>query len=133
MHCVRLRRLELLANYGDYEVSGAALRLGTSEIWLTISDKLTDTNIDDLRKDINVSCGILGIDSKHMLWLMKEWGERKHIFHNQIRQYISKCYWHELATQLCRDLKELPYVVPETQTAVKYERVLLIIQKEYCR
>ena len=66
-----------------------------------------------------------------MLWLIKEWAERNRIFHNQIRQYISDCHWARLAEQVCRDLKELLNVAPDSDTAANYEKVLLSIQNEY--
>ena len=151
-HYVKLRRLELLANYGDYlgqelqeiradlkaaaagagsEVREAALELGPPKTWLTIADELAGANMGDLCKHVYIACGVLGIDANHMLWLIKEWGERNRIFHNQIRQYISNCHWVHLAEQLCRDLKELLNVTPDPDTAVNYEKVLLSIQNEY--
>ena len=149
---IKLRRLELLANYGNYlgqelqeiradlkaaavdassEVQEAAMRLGPPKTWLNIASELAGADITDLRKHVDVACGVLGIDSIHMLWLIKEWAERNRIFHNQIRQYISECHWGSLADQICRDLKELLNVAPDSDTAAKYEKVLLNIQNEY--
>jgi hypothetical protein len=149
---VKLRRLELLANYGDYlgqelqeiradlkaaatgassEVREAAQELGPPKTWLAIADELAGANIDDLRKHVYIACGVLGIDPIHMLWLIKEWGDRNRIFHNQIRQYISDCRWARLAEQVCCDLKELVNVAPDPDTAANYERVLLSIRNEY--
>ncbi|KAL9133070.1 MAG: hypothetical protein Q9175_005747 [Cornicularia normoerica] len=152
MRYVKLRRLEFLANYGDYlgqelqniradlkaaavdadsEIRTAALELAPPKTWLTIADELAGTDMADLRKQATVACGVLGIDSVHMLWLIKEWAERNRIFHNQIRQYISDCHWNLLAEQIYRDLKELLHVAPDEDTAAKYEKVLLSIQNEY--
>lgn len=153
MHYVKLRRLELLANYGDYlgqelqeiradlkaaaatgassAVREAVLELGPPKTWLTIADELAGANMGDLRKHVYIACGVLGIDPNHMLWLIKEWAERNRIFHNQIRQYISDCHWSRLAEQVCRDLKELLNVAPDLDTAANYEKVLLSIQNEY--
>jgi len=152
MYYVKLRRLELLANYGDYlgqelqeiradlnaaatsagsELRDAALKLGPPTTCLTIADELASANMADLHKHVCIACGVLGIDPNHMLWLIKEWGERNRIFHNQIRQYISECHWGRLAEQVCRDLKELHNVAPDTDTAANYEKVLLSIQNEY--
>lgn len=149
---VKLRRLELLANYGDYlgqelqeiradlkaaaagassEVREAALELGPQKTWLTIADELAGANMGDLRKHVYIACGVLGIDPNHMLWLITEWAERNRIFHNQIRQYVSHCHWARLAEQVCRDLKELLNVAPDQDTVAKYENVLLSIQNEY--
>jgi hypothetical protein len=149
---VKLRRLELLANYGDYlgqelqeiradlkaavvgassEVQTAAASLGPPKTWTTIADELTDANMSDLRKNVYVACHVLGIDPNHMVWLIGEWAERNRIFHNQIRQYISECRWPRLAEQICRDLKELLNVAPDPDTAANYEKVLLSIQNEY--
>ena len=151
MHYVKLRRLELLANYGDYlgqelqeiranlkiaatgagsELRDTALELGPPKTWLTITDELAGANMGDLRKHVYVACGVLGIDPNHMLWLIKEWGERNRIFRNQICQYISECHWGRLAEQVCRDLKELLNVTPDSDTAANYEKVLLSIQNE---
>ncbi|MCJ1306219.1 hypothetical protein MMC08_009037 [Hypocenomyce scalaris] len=152
MHYVKLRRLELLANYGHYlgqqmqeiradlkaaatdadsEVREAALELRPLKTWLTIADELAGANMNDLRKNVYIACGVLGIDPNHMLWLIKEWAERNRIFHNQIRHYVSDCHWARLAKQVCRDLKELLNVAPDPATAANYEKVLLSIQNEY--
>ncbi|MCJ1481905.1 hypothetical protein MMC06_002066 [Schaereria dolodes] len=152
MHYVKLRRLELMANYGNYlgqelqeirvdlkaaatgagsEVGEAALELRPPKTWLTIADELAGANVGDLCKHVYIACGVLGIDPNHMLWLIKEWGRRNRIFHNQIRQYISNCHWSSLAEQICRDLKELLNVAPDPDTATNYEKVLLSIQNEY--
>lgn len=152
MYYVKLRRLELLANYGDYlgqelqeiradlkaaatgvgsEARDAALQLGPPKTWLTIADELAGTNMGKLRDHVYIACGVLGIDPYHMLWLIKEWAERNRIFHNQIRQYISNCHWGRLAEQVCRDLKELLNVAPDSDATVNYEKVILSIQNEY--
>lgn len=153
MHYVKLRRLELLVNYGDYlgqelqeiradlkaaaatgvrsELREASQELGPPKTWLTIADELASADMGDLRKHVYIACGVLGIDPNHMLWLIKKWAERNRIFHNQIRQYISDCHWSRLAEQVCRDLKELLNVAPDPDTAANYEKVLLSIQNEY--
>ena len=152
MGYIKLRRLELLANYGDYlgqelqeiradlkaaatgagsEVREAAQELGPPKTWLNIADELAGANMGDLRKNVFIASGVLGIDPYHMIWLIKEWGERNRVFHNQIRQYISNCHWGRLAEQVCRDLKELLNVATDADTAANYEKVLLSIQNEY--
>lgn len=152
MHYVKLRRLELLVNYGDYlgqklqkvqadlkaattgagsELREAAHQLGPPKTWVTIADGLAGANMGDLHKHVYIACGILGIDPNHMVWLIKEWAERNRIFHNQIREYISHCHWARLAEQVCRDLKELINVAPDQDTAANYEKVLLSIRNEY--
>ena len=149
---IKLRRLELLANYGDYlgqelqdiranlkaaatgagpDLKEAAVELGPPKTWLTIADELAGANMGDLQKHVYIACGVLGIDPNHMKWLIQEWAERNRIFHNHIRQYISECHWPRLAKQICRDLKELLSVTPDPDTAAKYEKVLLSIQNEY--
>ena len=76
MHYVKLRRLELLANYGDYlgqelqeirldlkaaatgagsEVREAALELGPPKTWLTIADELAGASMGDLRKHVYIA------------------------------------------------------------------------------
>ena len=152
MQYVKLRRLEFLANYGDYlgqelqlfradlkkaaigntfEIEEAAQELGPPKTWLAIAEELAGTDMADLRKHVSVACGVLGIDSQHMLWLIQEWAERNRVFHNQTRQYISDCHWGSLAKQICRDLRELANVAPDSETAEKYEKVLVSIQNEY--
>lgn len=152
MHYVRLRRLEFTANYGDYlgqelqgiradlkeaakgassEIRSATRESGPPKTWVAIDDELAGANMADLRKHVNVACDILGLDSQHMVWLIKEWAERNRIFHNQIRQCISDCHWTKLAEQICRDLKDLINVAPDEDTARYYEKVIVNIQEEY--
>ena len=149
---VKLRRLEFLANYGDYlgqdlqeiradlkaaaigassAIRQAAIELGPPQSWLDIADQLAGEDVNNLRKHMIVACGVLGIDACHMSWLIQERAERNRMFYNQIRQHISDCHFSSLAEQICRDLKELLNVAPDQETAVKYERVLLSIQEEY--
>jgi len=151
IHYVKLRRLELLASYGDYlgqklqesradlkaaaasacsEVEEAAYELGPPKPWVNIADELAGADMDDLRKHVYIACGVLGIDPNHMLWLIKEWADRNRTFLNQIRQYISDCHWPALAEQVCRDLKELLNVT-DPDTAANNEKALLSIQNEY--
>lgn len=152
MQYVRLRRLELLANYGDYlgqelqdirsdlkaaasgsdsDIQNASRNLGPPKQWTAIADELAGADPADLRKHVAVACGVLGIDSEHMLWLIEEWAQRNRLFHNSIRQYISDCHWHLLAEQISRDLAELLNVATDADSAAKYEKVVLNIQNEY--
>lgn len=152
MSYLKLRRLELLANYGDYlgqelqeiradlkaaaigassDVREVAIRLGPPKSWIDIAEQLDSEDMSNLRQHVDVACGILGIDSNHMLWLIKEWAERNRFFHNKIRLYISDCHFNSLAGQIHRDLKELQNVAPDQETAKQYERVLINIRDEY--
>ena len=153
MYYVKLRRLEMLANYGDWlgqelqeiraklksaaqdsgstELREAQLELGPPRQWVEIAEELAGLNADNLRKHVYVTCGTLGIDPKHMLWLIDVWGERNRVFHNYSREYIKQCQWHSLAQQACRDLKEILNVAPDEATAQNYEKVILSIQSEY--
>ena len=155
MNYVKLRQLELLAHYGDYleheaslfradlkeaasgvhsdnsEIRAASRGLSGPSTWTDIADKLAGADVTGLRKNVYGACDALGIDPEHMLWLIEEWAQRNRVFHNSIRQYISECRWHYVAKQICHDLKELPNVAPDHDTAVKYERVLLKIRSDY--
>lgn len=153
MFYVKLRRLEMLANYGDWlgqelqeiraklksaaqesddpELREAHFELGPPKTWVAISEELTGANPENLRKYVYITCGALGIDPNHMLWLINEWGDRNRMFHNHSREYIAQCQWHNLAQQTCRDLKELLNVAPDEVTAQNYEKVILTIQSEY--
>ena len=150
---LKLRRLEFRANYGDYigqepqdiraklkaaastnaspEVEKAVMKLGLRPTLLIVADELASTDVAGLRKLVDIACSVLGIDSDHILWLIKEWGERNRVFHIQIRQYIIDCRWSRLADQICRDVKELLNVAPNGDTAANYEKVFLSIQNEY--
>ena len=149
---VKLRRLELLANYGDYlgqelqqiradlkaaakgaaaDVQKANLELSPPRTWLAIADELAGADMGDLRKHVYIACGVLGMDPHHMLWLIEQWGDRNRIFHNQVRQYVTDCHWPALAKQIWRDLKELPNAVVDPDDLAKYETVLVSVQKEY--
>ena len=123
---MKLRQLELLANYGDY--LGQELQKTRADLKVAVVDAVFD--MGDLRKYVYIGCDVLGIDANHELWLIKEWAERDRTFHNQIRQHFFDCHWPHLAEQLCRDLKELLNVVPPNTTKM-YENVLLTIQTEY--
>ena len=138
---VKLRRLEFLANYGEYLGQELQeIRLGLKAIAIGASSEVrvaaielgppSGEGVGNLRKDVDIACGVLGIDSIHMSWLIKEWADNNRI-HNQIRQYISDCHWVSLARQICRDLKEILNVAPNQETAAKYEKILLTIQDEY--
>jgi hypothetical protein len=75
MHYVKLRRLELLANYGNYlgqelqeiraglkavatsagsELREAALELGLPKTWIAIADKLAGADVGNLRKHVYI-------------------------------------------------------------------------------
>ncbi len=156
MDFVKLRQLELRANYGDYlgyeasllrakmkeaaagahsenpAVRDASLGISGPRQWTAIADEL-DVNMDNLRTNVHSACEALGFDADHMLWLIGEWAQRNRTFHNSIRDKISACDWSSVAEQLCRDLKELHNVAPDRDTAEKYERVLLKIRNDFYR
>ena len=104
---MKLRRLELLANYGDYLGQKLQeIRADLKAAATSASSKVQEAAfVADLRKHVYGVC-----------------------FHNQIRQYIYEC---PLAQQICRDLQELLNVAPDPDTAANYQRVLLSIQNEY--
>ena len=149
----KLRRLEMLGNYGDYLGQGlqeirlrlkttahgsddpalrkAHLQLKSPKTWVNIADELAGEDLHDLRKDVYVACGTLGIDAEHILWVIREFAERNRMFQCSIRQYIENCHWHELARQLCIDLKEVLAIAGDQETADNYEKVLTFIRDEY--
>lgn len=150
---LNLRWLEFMANYSDYvgkelqevraklkavAIGGsfgvqevAPIALEAVQSWLDIADELGGEGVGNFRKDVDVACAVLGIDSSHMEWLIKEWAaDKNRIFHSQVRQYISDCHWVSLAEQICRDLKELLNVGPPDMVK-EYEKVLLCIRDEY--
>ncbi|KAL6719972.1 hypothetical protein ACLMJK_001893 [Lecanora helva] len=147
----RLRRLELLANYGDYvgqafqkirvdlkkaakdgptEIKEASTALGGPNLWTTIADELEDQDMTSMRNHVDVACEVLGFDSNHMRWLIHEWTARRKMLHNQSRAYITECRWTKLAAQLCRDLKEL-IKIASPEHAEDYEKVLVYLRDEY--
>ena len=154
---VKLRQLEMLANYGDYlnqelqelqklqglraelknaakpranDVKEATLALGPATAWVKIADELSSKDPRGIAVDVRVRCGVLGIEADHMSWLIQEWGVSCRDFHNSIREYITECNWTSLKYQLCRDLKEL-LMVTDAETASKYQTVLLSIAHQY--
>lgn len=149
---VNLRRMELLANYGDYagqklqeiranlkaaaadasdEVHHAAKALGPPQSWIQIADQLEGADMNILRTRVAVACGVLGLDPNHVEWLIKEWADRNKRYHNSIREYIKDCDWPALARQTCLDLAELPNVETDAETRGNYEKVLRSIMGEY--
>ncbi|KAI9723304.1 MAG: hypothetical protein M1812_001187 [Candelaria pacifica] len=152
MHYVRLRRMELRANYGDYlgqtlgdsttrlkaeaetsgdEVKNAYLELGPPRSYVDMADELEGTSPDSLLKNVRIGCGILGMDSEHMQWVIKEWGGRNRQFHNRIREHITACHWGKVAEQVCRDIKELLTLGLERELQASYEKTLIGIRDEY--
>jgi hypothetical protein len=112
MQFVKLRRMELLANYGDYldrslraarahlkkgaaaedansDLKEASLALGPPKTWQPIAADLT-ADLKDMRRHASVASTVLGLDLLHMEWLINEWATRKNLFHNQIRDHITK-------------------------------------------
>lgn len=87
--------------------------------------------MNDMLKHVITASEILGIDRKHMVWLIQEWAERNCPLHNQVRHYISICEWPELAKLVHRDLREGLVLGLDEDMAAQYERVLLFNQKEY--
>ena len=151
---LKLRWLEFMANYSnylgkelqeirvDFKAAAISASSGVEEVspialeavkpWLDIAGQLGGEDVGSHRRHVNIACGVLGIDSSHMIWLIKEWAaDRNLIFHSQIRQYISDCHWGSLAQQICRNLKELLNLGPDAETAKEYEKVLLSIREEY--
>ena len=154
MNYVKLRQLELRANYGDYlghgaslfradmkeaaagahsenpDVRDASLGISGPRQWTTIADEL-DVDVSSLGNYLHTTCAALGIDADHMLWLTGQWAQGNRMFHNSIRDHISDCAWPRIAEQLCRNLKELHNVAPNRNTVEKYGRVLLKIRDDY--
>lgn len=149
---VKLRELEMLANYGDYlsqelpelraeleeksrggssEVREAAKALGPSTTWVQIADDLYKADLSgNIAVHVRVACGVLGIEAKHMNWLIQEWGARSRKFHNSAREYIQDCRWDDLKQLLCRDIREL-FMVTDAKTAGNYNKVLLSLADKY--
>jgi hypothetical protein len=48
----------------------AAIELGPPKTWVAIADELRGADTGDLKKNVYVACGVLGIDPTHMLWLI---------------------------------------------------------------
>ncbi|KAI9827076.1 MAG: hypothetical protein M1826_006440 [Phylliscum demangeonii] len=118
MHYVKLRRLELLANYGDY------LGLDLQELRADLKAAAVGGSTE-----VQKAAGELGPPKTSLT--IKEWAERNRTFDNQIRQYVTDCHWFDLAQQICRDLHELVNVAPDLDTAAKYEKVLVGIREDY--
>lgn len=118
---LQLRKLELLANSGDYvgqelqqirahlklvsieaddQRQATAAGLGVLETRESTTNSRTDQGMLILRQHGFVADDLLGIDLEHILWLIQEWATRNTIFHNQIRNYISGCSWSDLARQI---------------------------------
>ncbi|KAL6718707.1 hypothetical protein ACLMJK_002941 [Lecanora helva] len=152
---IQFRRLQLLANYGDYlgytlqqvraelkkaakqnddpAIQHAATQLGSKQSGFEIADKLKGEDVKDLQRHVLIACDTLGIDHHYMCWLIEEWAERNRTFHNFCREYIRDCRWADLAAQLCRDLNELINVAPDQETASNYENVMISMRDEFYR
>lgn len=102
-----------------------------SEIAEELTEELNQTNWSRMRRDVDIACDFLNLDPQHMVWLIKEWGDRNRKVHNRIREHIENCQWNLLADQLCRDLKELANVEVDKDELAKYEEVMVHIRERY--
>lgn len=98
---------------------------------MQIAAKLEGADMKTLKNHVAVACGILGLDSNHVEWLIQEWAERKRRYHNSIREFIINCEWSSLGQQICRDLTEIRNVESNPESAAKYEIVIRSIMNEY--
>lgn len=153
MQFVKLRRMELLANYEDYldqslQEAGAHLKKAVAakdvssntkeasaafsgpKTWQAIAAEIT-ADPRDIRRHVFVVSAILGLDSLHMKCLINEWATRNNQFYNKIRDQIINCRWSQVASTICRDVKELLQVSSDRDTASKYEKVLISLRDQY--
>ena len=149
MHYVKLRRLELWDNYSDYieqelqvirknlttVATGAGAHEATLEVclpktWVHAAEKLANSDMGDLGRDVDTPCGILGIDTMHMVWLIEQWADSNRWSRNHTREFISTCNWDGCAVQLSRDLREL-LKLHDRDEASRYEKIILGIRDEY--
>ncbi|KAI4213847.1 MAG: hypothetical protein LQ351_003542 [Letrouitia transgressa] len=150
---MKLRRMKMLANYGDYlgqdlsnirshlkavararnndDLREAARLLGDPGVVKTIAREPPEAEPEDLRKYVGRACLVLKLDVEHTLWLVKEWDERNSTFHNLLRQRIAACSWFDLAQQIFRDINELRNFIGDDDLAAKFEKVLTSIRDEY--
>jgi hypothetical protein len=106
--------------------------LGPPKQWTTIAAELKDAHTDQMKKKVDVASAVLGIDPENMQWLIQESAaDRNNLLHNQVRDLIANCKWPQLVAHVCRDIKELLLVSPDSKTAERYEKVLLYIDDEY--
>ena len=152
MHYVKLRRLDLMANYGnqfgqkihesranhktvgakaDTDMREATLKPEPSTTYRTIANELAAVDMYDLRDRVWVACEIHAFDVIHMLSLIYDWREENRILRNKIQHYISDCRWEDLARHISRDLNDLLKVSSDPETAAKYEKILLGIRNKY--
>ncbi|KAI9777462.1 MAG: hypothetical protein M1839_008874 [Geoglossum umbratile] len=59
-------------------------------------------------EDLIRACRTLGIDHSHMLWVIQRYALRNRKFHNDIKGYLRKREWLSLATEIHRDLNDIP-------------------------
>ena len=131
---LKLRRLELLAQYGDYlslelanfkarlldavkqDRDNINLREAHSEIAkrkvTQLAEELSKTDINALKTGVYVACDVLGIGTQHLLTLINLWSERRTAFHNEVKQNVENCKWLAVSTNIHRDLRELTNVWP---------------------
>lgn len=154
---LRLRRLELLANYGDYlgqesqhlkadieqkaddhdeaEESKPSMNEPTkSKTWKMLAEGWKGHEAPELRQHVSRACAKLGLDSTHMRWLIEQWGlKRNHrTFHCRIREHIAAYKWGDLATQLGRDLAELVIIIKSDDNEMEgYEKTMVLLRDRY--
>ena len=155
---LRLRKLELLANYGDYmgqslenykadmkqkadddddedeKLKPASKELTESKTWTTIAEGLEGHEGPELRQHVSRACAKLGLDSTHMRWLIEQWGVKRNRPFSccRIREHITARKWGDLATQLGRDLAELVIISkPDDNDREEYEKTMVLIRDRY--
>ena len=148
---LKLKRLELLANYGDYfgeQSQGLRARLnkspddttydqdhdtdlGPPQTWLQISRESKGDRRREVRESVRTCCIILGLNTDHTRSLIEKWGERLDKMPNETRSLIERCQWYSLAKQLSRDLKELHNYMLDPDTLKVCKDVVVQLRAQY--
>ena len=134
----QLRRMEFMANYGDWagietteirndlsvaaqgsegapathDVLLANASLKGPRSWTNISDELQDTDVPHLMRNVWTACDTLHYDPAHMLEVIQYWADRNRTMHNRAKEFMETGQWDDMKKQLMNDIKELYNIIP---------------------
>ena len=149
----KFREMQFFGNYGDYIAETVTElrrqvtkheppnfeKLSGRQKWTEIADKLhfeIDNNMDP-KQGVLVAlykiCDIAVFDFDHMVWAIDNAPERNKSFHCNVKVYIERHQWANLAKQIHVDLKDLASAIPVTRQGdmLKWQKAMEDMKEMY--